>query len=273
MWRRSSAASRASSLRATLAARVPACLIASPGRQPPILAVRRTREVGILSLRSAGPYRSRARPSPPAFRRDLRLTTSARGSSLHLGAGHDVVRAVGPPDPRLVAAVVVVAAAGSASPRSPIARARLRALGVEAAPDRGRTRLCSSSSATVVGSVWPGWIRVCGGQRQQLVHDRALEVGVGRVAGRAHAADRALEQRVAGEHVRPGRPAATASRRCGRGCGSARSAARPIRSASPGSIVPGRAGHQVALERMDQHRRAGLRREHRVELARRGREW
>ena len=50
MWRRSSAAVLPSSLRATLAAWVPACRIAWPAARPPIFAVRPTREVGILSL-------------------------------------------------------------------------------------------------------------------------------------------------------------------------------------------------------------------------------
>src|SRR5205807_3698078 len=79
MWRRSSAASRPSLLRATLAARVPACLTACPAAKRPTLAVRPTREVGMRSL-----------------------------ATLHLGPRDDVVRAIGPADPGLVAAVVVL---------------------------------------------------------------------------------------------------------------------------------------------------------------------
>ena len=37
--------------------------------------------------------------------------------------------------------------------------------------------LLSHSSATVVGSVWPGRMTVSRRQREQHVHDRALEVG------------------------------------------------------------------------------------------------
>ena len=53
----------------------------------------------------------------------------------------------------------------------------------------------------------------------------SLQVRVGRVAGCAHAADRALEQRVAGEDVAR-RRGTRASRWCGPACGAPRSAAR-----------------------------------------------
>ena len=101
--------------RATLAARVPACRSAWPAARPPIFAVRPTREVGILSF----------------------ATASGR-ASLHLGSGDDVVGAVRPADPGLVAAVVVVA---EQDQRRVLAqrRARLVALGVERRARSGRT--------------------------------------------------------------------------------------------------------------------------------------
>ena len=90
-----------------------------------------------------------------------------------------------------------------AAPASPARPARWHG----SAPSGSRPRqirtkaLCSSSSATVVGSVWPGRMTVSGGSASSTSMIEPAQVGVGRVARRAHAADRALEQRVAGEDV------------------------------------------------------------------------
>ena len=61
--------------------------------------------------------------------------------------------------------------------------------------------LCSHSSPTVVGSVWPGWTLVSGGSfiSTSMIECRRSSKLV--EPGRAHAADRALEERVAGEDV------------------------------------------------------------------------
>src|SRR5579863_1149576 len=82
-WRRASAASLASSPRARFAARVPNWRTACPAARRPIVAERTTREVGMFS-------------------RGIWLVRC-----LHSRAGDDVVRAVGPANPGLVAAVVV----------------------------------------------------------------------------------------------------------------------------------------------------------------------
>src|SRR3954447_16981010 len=103
-WRRSSALARSSSSRATLAARVPSCLAPCPAASRPIRAARDQREVG-------------------------------RSATLDLRPRHDVVGAVvGPADPRLVAAVVVVAPQHEARGAVPDG-AGLVALRVEPAPD------------------------------------------------------------------------------------------------------------------------------------------
>ena len=70
----------------------------------------------------------------PARRGNAILAGHRSGGALHLAAGDDVVASVGPADPRLVAAVVVVA---EQDQRRGLAErgARLGALGVQAAPD------------------------------------------------------------------------------------------------------------------------------------------
>src|SRR5215213_4742064 len=100
----------ACSSRVRLAARVAACLAPCVAARRPTLAARAQREVGMRSSRAI------------------------RSGGLHLAAGHDVVAPVGPADPRLVAAVVVVA---EQDQRRRVAErgAGLGALGVEAAPD------------------------------------------------------------------------------------------------------------------------------------------
>src|SRR3954447_11062156 len=104
IWRRSRAFARSSSSRATLTARVPSCLAPWPAASRPMRAARAQREVG-------------------------------RSATLDLRARDDVVRAVvGPADPRLVAAVVVVAP--EHEPRLAVPHgARLVALRVQPAPD------------------------------------------------------------------------------------------------------------------------------------------
>ena len=162
---------------------------------------------------------------------------SRRRRRLHLRAGDDVVAAVGPAHPRLVAAVVVVAEQDQ--------RRRLAHRGARGGRPRGRrprqirtNPLCSSSSATVVGSVWPGWIRVSGGSVSSVSMIEDLEVGVGGVAGRADAADRALEQRVAGEHVGPVDQQRQHPGGVARGVERLDRQRAGARSARPGSIVP-----------------------------------
>ena len=54
-WRRAMASSAPAWERVTLAARVPNCFIASLAASVPTVAVRRTRELGILSLSRAMP--------------------------------------------------------------------------------------------------------------------------------------------------------------------------------------------------------------------------
>src|SRR4051812_15868309 len=104
IWRRSSALARSSSSRPTFAARVPSCLAPSPAASRPMRAARAQREVG-------------------------------RSATLDLGPGDDVVGAVvGPADPGLVTAVVVVAPQHEARLAVPH-RAGIVALGVQAAPD------------------------------------------------------------------------------------------------------------------------------------------
>ena len=108
-------------------------------------------------------------------------------------------RAVGPAHPRLVAAVVVVAEQdergrlahrvhGSSPSASSPRQTRTKRVGLQLVGHRRRVGVAGADDGL-------------GRQREQHVHDRVLEVGVGRVPGRAHAADGVLEQRVAGEDV------------------------------------------------------------------------
>src|SRR3954452_15393575 len=167
--RRSRALARSSSSRATLTARVPSCLAPCPAARRPMRAARDQREVG-------------------------------RSATLDLGAGDDVVGAVvGPADPRLVAAVVVVAPQhepGLAVPH----RAGVVALRIQAAPhaDEGVVLpLVADRRRVGVTGAHDDLVR----QRHELVHDRRLDVGVARRARALDAADRVLEQRVAGEDL------------------------------------------------------------------------
>src|SRR5690349_21348333 len=96
------------------------------------------------------------------------------------------------------------------------------------------------------------------GELQECLHDRALEVAVGRVAWGADAADRALEQRVAGEYIGPVDQQRDHPR------GMAGSVQRlDLQRATLDRLarqeVPRRGGDIAALQRMDQNR--GLRME------------
>src|SRR4051794_23765306 len=131
------------------------------------------------------------------FSSGSRLTPSTL--ALDPRAGDDVVGAVLPPHPGLVAAVVVGAPEHE---RRGVAkrRAALRALLVEAAPDaheRVRLQLLGDRAGIGVTRPQDGLAR----QRQDHVHDRVLEIAVGRRSGRPDPADGALEQRVAGEQL------------------------------------------------------------------------
>ena len=84
---------------------------------------------------------------------------------------------------------------------SPARRARCTA---RRPPRRGRARartngFVSHSTPIVEWPTWPGSITTPGSSAHQHVHHRAAQVGERRRAGRAHAADRAGEERVAGE--------------------------------------------------------------------------
>ena len=70
--------------------------------------------------------------------------------------------------------------------------------------------------------------------------------------GRAHAAHRALEERVAGEDVLVVHEERRASRPCARACAARRSAGRPTSSTSPGSIVRSTSMQALRLERVGQ---------------------
>ena len=115
--------------------------------------------------------------------------------------------------------------------------------------------LASHSRATVVSL---GVARVDDGVRRQLhqrAHDRVAQVGVGGVPGRSDAADRVLEQRVAGEHRQPG-----AGEPAGRALPAGARRRRPRRPAAlaheerehPGG-VPGRV-QRAHLERAEAQR-------------------
>ncbi len=94
----------------------------------------------------------------------------------------------------------------SPGPRGPASRPRPRPRSGRS-PSSSRPRqtrmkaLFSHSSPTVVGSVWPGCRRVSGGSFISTSMIERLEVVEARRARARDAADRALEQRVAGEDV------------------------------------------------------------------------
>ena len=181
-----------------------------------------------------------------------RPSTLARASAaLDLRPRDDVVGAVRPAHPGLVAAVVVVA---QQHERRRLAQRRERLARPRDPPRarRGRTRWTPTPRRPSSARCGPGG-SPSRRQRHQHVHDRALEVRVGRVAGRAHAADRALEQRVAGEDVCP-RRAARASRGCGRACAAPGRGARRPRARRPAEVAR-RAVDQLALVGMDEHLR------------------
>ena len=130
--------------------------------------LRRPRRPGRApSARRASPRRARGRRRarrrgrtglrPPARRR-----RSPRSAALDLAARDDVVAAVGPAHPGLVAAVVV----GRPEHERGLARSQTRqgSSPSSSRPRQSRTNaLLSHSSPIVVGSVWPGCTRVSGG--------------------------------------------------------------------------------------------------------------
>jgi hypothetical protein len=137
-------------------------------------------DVGLVALAAARSRRARrrrrARSAPPAASPRATLSRAAPSSPGRCR------RAVGPAHPRLVAAVVVVA---EQHERRRLAERGARLVALGSRPRQTRTNaLPSHSSATVVGSVWPGRMTVSGGSAMQRVHDRALQV---RVARRARA--------------------------------------------------------------------------------------
>ena len=172
----------------------------------------------------------------------------------------DVVGAVLPANPRLMAAVVVVAEQHER--RGP----RRKPCTVRCPGGRGHARCARTRCAPLVGhglgSVCPGWMRVGRWQCQQRVHDRGHEVRIGRASGRVDPADRSLEQGVAGEDDRCRRSATPPSRRCVRACGSASISSAAAADRHTGRERAGRAGNLVAFERMDQHRRVRMARGH-----------
>src|SRR3954452_6032001 len=230
--RRASAAPASSSERVTFAARVAACLAPWVAARRPTLAARVQREVGMRSW---------------AIRADV------LPAALDLRARHDVVLAVRPADPGLVAAVVVVAEQHQRR-RLAERRARLVALAVQAAPDpheavalpllRGRRRVGVPGSQDRLRR-----------REEQHVHDRGLEVLVARAAGGADPADGVLEQRVAAEEVALDQEAQHA-RRVPRGVerhdleASRRDRLARLHRA-------GRLGDLVALGRVDEHLHVG----------------
>src|SRR4051812_1034510 len=157
-WRLARARSAASSERATLAARVAACLVPWVAASRPMRAARDQRDVGIRSL-------------------------AIELAALDLRAGDDVVAPVGPAHPRLVPAVVVVA---EQDQRGRLAQraARFVALGVQAAPhaDEG-VGLPFAGDGRGLGV--PGPQDRLRRQAHEHVHDRVAQVGVGRAARRA----------------------------------------------------------------------------------------
>ena len=175
-WRLASAFSRPASPRATFVARVPICLAACVAASRPTFDERLRRDVGMASFLA---------------------TTSV--AAFDLRAGDDVVAPVCPANPGLVPAVVVVAPDDERRGLAPDGDL-LVALGVQAAPDADEAvvlPLVADRRRVGVAGVDHG--RVV--QAHERVHDRGLDVGVGRAARRADAADRVLEERVAGEDV------------------------------------------------------------------------
>src|SRR3954471_2466889 len=160
--------------------------------------LRSRRSVSVSSRRRSG---ASARPADPSGSGSVEGGAPAPIAlpALDPRAGDDVVAAVRPADPRFVAAVVVVAEQHQGR-LLPERGARLVALGIDAAPDADEgVALPLGGDGRRLGVAGPddGLRR----ERHERVHDRAAEVLVARRAGRAHAADRVLEQRVAGEDV------------------------------------------------------------------------
>src|SRR4051812_9510631 len=152
-WRRARARCLPSSERATFVARVPICLAACVAASRPTFEDRLRREVGIASF----------------FGMLL--------SALHLRAGDDVVAPVGPADPRLVPAVVVVAPHDERRRVAPDGDLLL-ALGVDAAPyadERVVLPLVADRRGLGVAGVDLGR-RI---ELHEAVHDRRLDVVVG----------------------------------------------------------------------------------------------
>ena len=147
--------------------------------------------------------------------------------------------------------------------------ARLVALGVEAAPDADEPVVLELvADRRRIGVAGPH--DRLGRQLHERVHDRGLEVRVARAAGGAHAADRALEERVAGEHLAR-RRAARPCRRCGPGVCSTLDLQAADLQRLAGNEVAGRLRDQVALGGMDEHLEVRPALEQRVERAARGR--
>src|SRR5215204_3620207 len=125
----------------------------------------------------------------------IRRSSTAAGelAALDAAAGHDVVAAVRPAHPCLVAAVVV---RRPQDQRGLLALdpAGLGALLVESAPqahERVRLPLVTDRRRIGVAGMHARLVR----QLHQHIHDRVLQVGEARRPRRAHAADRALEER------------------------------------------------------------------------------
>src|SRR6266566_513966 len=241
-WRRAMASSDACSERATLAARVPNCFIASLAARLATVAVRRTREVGIFSL-------SRAMRSAAA---------------LHARARHDVVRAIGPAHPRLGATVVVLREQHQRR-RLPQRGAGLRALGIDPPPHADETVGLPLLADRARGGV-AGVDDRLAGQLHERAHDRVPQVGVAGVTRRAHAADRVSKQGVSGED--DGRPAAVApgpgglappssARALPRGARRACGAAGTNKEGEHPGRVPGRV-QRANLERAEAQRLSGV---------------
>ncbi len=138
------------------------------------------------------------------------------------------------------------------------------ALGVDPAPDADEAvvlELVADRRRVGVARMHAGLAR----ERHQRVHDRGLQVGVAGRSGGAHAADRALEQRVAGEHV-----GAVDEQRehAGGVAGGVQRLDRERAGADrlAGRERAGRLGDLAPLELVDQHRRVRERRDRLVEV-------
>ena len=171
MLRRSSAASLPSLERATFVATVPAWRIACPAARPPIFAVRRTLDFGILLPSATGPV--------------LSVSDRVALGHFYTGPRDDVVAPVGPADPGLVTPVVVASQQDQLRGLSQRETLRLT-LGIDAPPDpheRIVLKLFGNGRRVRVARVDHGR----GRERQERLHDRVLQIRVGCVAGGAHA--------------------------------------------------------------------------------------